>query len=393
VIVRSVIKEKEKLTWEMNKITGVFLVFMLFLSLGVAINNSVAGGPTVVKVDPSLIEYHEDATGQQFTVAVKIVNVTNLYGFALNLSWDPTFLDYVSHSVHVPRDTYPDGVLWNPILWGKDGVNASAGTYGVAYSSRWPALSFNGSGTVFTMTFRVKYHPVQPEPDANITLELYLTELAAIGGDPIPHIRENGKVILYALSAGHDVAIIGIIPSKNVVGQGYNLYISVTVTNKGDFLETLNLTTYADVSLPIGDEIIVGKKEVSYLLPEENRVLTFLWTTTGIAKGNYTISALADPVLGETNTTDNTLIDGWILITKVGDLGGGLPPQFFNFDDKVDGKDLSLFLMCFKGTAPPEAMYLADLGGGVPPQFYECDGKVDGKDLSLFLMCFKGTGP
>jgi hypothetical protein len=31
--------------------------------------------------------------------------------------------------------------------------------------------------------------------------------------------------------------------------------------------------------------------------------------------------------------------------------------------------------------------------GGVPPQFLNCDGKVDGKDSSLFLQCFKGQGP
>jgi len=84
---------------------------------------------------------------------------------------------------------------------------------------------------------------------------------------------------------------------------------------------------------------------------------------------------------------------GWILITKVGDLGGGVPPAFFSCDGSVDGKDLALFLQCYKGTAPAEAMYLGDLGGGVPPQFYDCDGKVDGKDLSLFLQCFKGLGP
>jgi parallel beta-helix repeat protein len=82
-----------------------------------------------------------------------------------------------------------------------------------------------------------------------------------------------------------------------------------------------------------------------------------------------------------------------VFITRVGDLGGGTPPQFFKFDGKVDGKDLALILVCYKKTAPPEATYLGDLGGGVPPLFFNCDGKVDGKDLSLFLVCFKGSGP
>jgi hypothetical protein len=90
---------------------------------------------------------------------------------------------------------------------------------------------------------------------------------------------------------------------------------------------------------------------------------------------------------------NNNFTDGSVFITKVGDLGGGLPPRFFKFDGKVDGKDLSLFLQAFKKTAPPEVWYLADLGGGLPPRFFESDGKVDGKDLALFLQCFRGQGP
>jgi parallel beta-helix repeat protein len=120
---------------------------------------------------------------------------------------------------------------------------------------------------------------------------------------------------------------------------------------------------------------------------------TFIWNTSGFARGNYTMSAYAWPVPGEVDTEDNNFTDGSILITKVGDLGGGVPPAFFSCDESVDGKDLALFLQCYKGTAPAEAMYLGDLGGGVPPQFYDCDGNVDGKDLSLFLQCYKGLGP
>ena len=137
----------------------------------------------------------------------------------------------------------------------------------------------------------------------------------------------------------------------------------------------------------------IGTGTVTGMPSGSSTPLFFTWNTTGIAYGNYTISAYALPVPGETDTADNSLTDGLVLITKVGDLGVGVPPAFFSCDDSVDGKDLALFLQCYKGTAPAEAMYLGDLGGGVPPQFYDCDGKVDGKDLALFLMCYKGLGP
>jgi len=50
--------------------------------------------------------------------------------------------------------------------------------------------------------------------------------------------------------------------------------------------------------------------------------LTFTWNTAGFAYGNYTISAYASPVEGETDTDDNTLVDGWVFVTIPGDVNG-----------------------------------------------------------------------
>jgi len=49
---------------------------------------------------------------------------------------------------------------------------------------------------------------------------------------------------------------------------------------------------------------------------------TLTWDTTGFAKGNHTISGYAWPVLREANLEDNTLVDGWVLITIPGDVNG-----------------------------------------------------------------------
>jgi len=43
--------------------------------------------------------------------------------------------------------------------------------------------------------------------------------------------------------------------------------------------------------------------------------LTFTWNTTGFAYGNYTLWAYAEPVEGETDTTDNLYVDGTVQIT------------------------------------------------------------------------------
>lgn len=73
-----------------------------------------------------------------------------------------------------------------------------------------------------------------------------------------------------------------------------------------------------------GRVVSVCKKErvhesIEVTLPSGNSTtITFAWNITGVAKGNYTIRAYAEPVLGETDTADNTFTDGWIIVAFVG---------------------------------------------------------------------------
>jgi len=47
---------------------------------------------------------------------------------------------------------------------------------------------------------------------------------------------------------------------------------------------------------------------------------TFTWNTSGFAKGNYTISAYATPVPSETDTADNSCMDGLVTVVAPGDV-------------------------------------------------------------------------
>lgn len=70
--------------------------------------------------------------------------------------------------------------------------------------------------------------------------------------------------------------------------------------------------------------------EVITLASGNSTALTFTWNTAGFAKGNYTISAYAWPVQGETNFDYNNCTDGSVTVTKVGDFGGGVPRNSTN---------------------------------------------------------------
>jgi len=121
----------------------------------------------------------------------------------------------------------------------------------------------------------------------------------------------------------HDVSAADIDPIKTIVGQDYPINISVTVSNPGDFEEIFNVTFYVNGSL-------AGSITNINLKPKDSEVVTFIWDTTGYAKGNYYINATIASVAGETHTIDNTALYGWILVSLPGDVDGDHDVDIFD---------------------------------------------------------------
>jgi len=95
----------------------------------------------------------------------------------------------------------------------------------------------------------------------------------------------------------HDIAVAEVTPASDYIPIGFGLNISVTVENHGDFVEAFT----------------IGKQEAT-LASGESAILPFSWNTTGFPLGSYTISAYAIPVLNETETEDNTCVDGVVTV-------------------------------------------------------------------------------
>jgi parallel beta-helix repeat protein len=113
----------------------------------------------------------------------------------------------------------------------------------------------------------------------------------------------------------HDVAVRSISTSKTVVGRGYNLRINVTVTNQGSSTETFDVMVYAN-------SIVINTFTGVTISTRASTTLIFTWDTTAFTEASYTISAVASQVLDETDTADNTLIDGTVKVTIRGDITG-----------------------------------------------------------------------
>lgn len=179
-------------------------------------------------------------------------------------------------------------------------------------------------------------------PGADLAMpggEINVYDMATVTGQMGERWGCTGPVV------NHDVAVINIATSKTgclpmeTAGQGFNVSVYVTVENQGDSTETFTVTAYANVN-------IIGTQPVT-LNAGDNQILTYIWNTTSFAKGNYTISATADTVPSETDTTDNTMTDGTVLITIAGDIDG---------DRDVDIYDI-VRMSGIYGVSKPDPLY------------------------------------
>jgi len=124
----------------------------------------------------------------------------------------------------------------------------------------------------------------------------------------------------------HNVAVEELSLAKTVVARGYSASVNVTVVNEGNFTETFNLTAYANT-------VAFASQDNVTLLNGTFMVFTLSLNTTGLALGNYTVSANITKVLDDLNPADNTFIaDEEVLVAVPGDINGD---TFVNAKDSV----------------------------------------------------------
>jgi hypothetical protein len=90
---------------------------------------------------------------------------------------------------------------------------------------------------------------------------------------------------------------------------------------------------------------IIDTETIVDLAAGDSAALMFEWNTTGVAYGNYTMTAVADPVANETNTADNNCSCNITIHVGVpGDISG---PTQGGYDGRVDMRDVSYLIIRF----------------------------------------------
>jgi hypothetical protein len=223
--------------------------------------------------------------------------------------------------------------LYDPsTVIGTDLTSLSSGAY------KTIAFTWNTTG-VYVGNYTISAY-VQPLPFEMNTTNNKLTCTIRIVEDP-------------------DVMLTNVTYSKSIVGKGLSIPIQVTVENLGPLTETFNVTAYANAT-------IIQKLQVT-LASEKSTNTTFTWNTTGLAYGNYTISAYAQPPPYQTDTRHDTYKSPVpILVSIPGDANG---------DGVVDASDFFILERAW-GTSVGQKNYdpRADFNG---------DGVVDALDFYI----------
>jgi parallel beta-helix repeat protein len=162
-----------------------------------------------------------------------------------------------------------------------------------------------------------------------------------------------------------DIGVTSVVTAKTVVGKNCKLNASFTIMNYDINAETFNVTIYANKTAIITFQSVA-------LASRGSATFAFSWNATGIAFGNYTITAYAEPLQNETDISDNTLSSCIVRVSAVGDVNG---------DGKVDLKDVYL-LSKTCGTSPDSPKWNSDYD-------VNNDGTIDLKD---FYMACKNFG-
>ena len=213
----------------------------------------------------------------------------NLYGFDIQLRWEPNVLEYVNHTVTVPVESYPapnppspyPGALHNPVIEIKNEVNASAGTCWVAYASMDPAEPQNGNVTFLTITFRVK-------SVGESVIKLESVDLSDKNGEAIFFEKQDG---LYRAS-GVPIVNFEYFPEVPVVNKEVAFRASVenNGTNIAVFMWDFGDGTKQNTSTPFTSHTynVTGMKTTSL------KVITLDGIVSGLVEKSFTVVALRD---------------------------------------------------------------------------------------------------
>jgi len=125
-------------------------VAVALMFVAAVIGKAWANPETTISISPSKVD--SVATGQTFTVDVAIADVTNLYGWQINVTFNPSVLN----ANRISEGPFLKGV--NETAWPKPVIDNAKGYIfaSALLMPPYPPAGATGSGTLANITFSVK---------------------------------------------------------------------------------------------------------------------------------------------------------------------------------------------------------------------------------------------
>jgi len=248
---------------------------------------------TRIFVDPPEIIDPTMVPSSEFSINITVDDVADLKTCIFNLTYNPGIIGFIGMRLFKVEGRYPTPIQ---IIDDESGYVWMKLTYPSSFITTEPI-------PLVKLEFHVNALGATP-------LDLHDTCMLNSEGEPMDHNATDG----FFMSLIRDISIISVETDKEWAYRGWPVDIIVVVKNKGNISETFELRTYYDNHL-------IERKMVSNLNPNEIREITFVWDTSTLEEGNYTIKAEADILQYEVNIEDNTFTNGkvWIM-TQIHDV-------------------------------------------------------------------------
>jgi parallel beta-helix repeat protein len=353
-----------------NTITQTsYAIHLTQTSTGNTIRQNVLSGTTagIYSGSDSTIVHHNTITNGAYGIYFYNCRYGSIYYNILSNSATGIRLYYPapsasSHSVKNNKITTPNG-------WGIELTNVNSNTFTGNWlqEGSWGIyISASGSNTLYRNNFVQNHRQAYNGGAGNVWDQNgegnYWSDYNGTGTYKIlPTGTDNYP--LKTTWSEHDIAVVSVSTSQSQVDPGTVINVTVKVRNNANISisETFTVTTkYNSTS--------IGTETVTNLAQGATQILTFNWDTTGVATGNYTLSAQASTVSDELNTNNNNHNDGTVRIKApiLGDING---------DGTVNNNDLTLLMQAFGATpSSPKWNSNADLNK---------DNIIDGLDLYI----------
>ncbi|MDH5788460.1 MAG: hypothetical protein OEZ40_09245 [Candidatus Bathyarchaeota archaeon] len=292
-------------------ITGIMLTLLLtgMLTLAFNIQPSMAEPLPVVCVEPPTNTYVTDVyclyNGTEFTVEVKVYNVTGLCGYDVWVGYNSILLQKTGLYVRGAGQVVPVDLAQ---YWFWDYSVSGMVKCGVAFIQSEGAVPFDGSGTLCWIKFKIIYCPEQligEDNTVNSTLDLI-----------------DAWTSLYNQTAAK-------ISIERPAGDGFYSYTTMGRVPQPPIADFDWVPTYPfvgdevicyDVSAPNGGEIIAWKWEIdgpaTPLTPLNESVMEFRADCSGTV--NVTLTVWDTEGMNDTTWELITIYPGWIRIMPDG---------------------------------------------------------------------------